>query len=421
MSPFMGFWLGAVAVLWIPRLVTCSVWIRRAVPVATLLLFFLLGAKYNETYGHFGELLTAKIVHMNEKPEDPSVLTYNQRIMWTPALHSANWNLTKEQFPSTLILSLVGMAFFIIPRSRDKDFKLLHPIFCCLFSLGAFILFFRFHVFVIIYMAVIIGGWAALGFRSPGWRFYGITLALMVGFGVELFSSSVRPPVPMNKLQHDFLGGLVDWLEEHADGKPVLANFGVSGSILAYAGCPVILHPKFETADIRDRVREYGEALFKKSEKELKQWADQHGAEYLVFSRGEFYPEHINLQMRYMVDAVTPAPDAAASKFFWKTNDELNVQNASHKRALDRDFLRYFKFEWCNEKYTVFKIVTDNDEEMAAEQVKLAQMHLKHGNMDDARKWAVKAIEYDFLNEDAFWVLEKSEALKRKGFQSVVP
>lgn len=421
LSPGMGLLIGLVVVLWLVKNSDHSRWVLRIGPVLMLLVCFGVGAAYSESYGHFGELLKAKIVHMNVKPDDPGLLNYTQRIMWTPALHSANWDLTKQQFPGTFLLTLVGMIYFITPRAGSKDFKLLHPIIYCLVCLGTFILFFRFHVFLIIYFSVIIGGWAAYGLKSRTWRFYVVAVAIMVGFGVELFSSTMDPAVRQGKRSYDYQNALVDWLEENTEGQPVLANFGISGPILAYAGNSVVLHPKFETNRIRERVRQYGEALFKKTEKELKQWADKFGVQYLVFSPGEFYPEMINLQMRYMVDAIEPSPESAAYKLMLKWQEEYFYAGQGKKRTLPREHLRYFKYQWHSDKYIVFKMISANDEEMAAEQSNLARVHLQNGNLDDARKWALRALQYDHLHADASWILEKALSLKRQGFKVVVP
>jgi len=43
----------------------------------------------------------------------------------------------------------------------------------------------------------------------------------------------------------------------------VLANFGLSAVIFQYAKRPVLLHPMFESADIRAKTKECYEALFK--------------------------------------------------------------------------------------------------------------------------------------------------------------
>jgi hypothetical protein len=45
-------------------------------------------ASFGDSYGHFGSLLWAKLRFRNVRPVDPKLLTFDQRILWTPALHS---------------------------------------------------------------------------------------------------------------------------------------------------------------------------------------------------------------------------------------------------------------------------------------------------------------------------------------------
>ncbi|MFT5498285.1 MAG: hypothetical protein ACI9TH_003696 [Kiritimatiellia bacterium] len=428
LSPVMGLLAGVLlaALLFRTRDRVSALVLRGALPLLVLLGFVIAGALYNETYGHFGELLKAKVVHMNIKPQSPELLTFNQRIMWTPALHSANWQLTKQTFPGTLILTAVGMVVLVISHSKKSDFTLLHPIFYCLACLATYFLFFRFHVFLIIAMAVIIGGWTAFACKSQDWKFLISVMVILTGLGVETYNTGVNPGrwgrFGNYKVQerYTFINELTGWLKDHAAGEPVLANFGIGGPILAYAGCPIILHPKFEGQEIRTRVEEYGETLFKGSEEKFKSWADRYGARYLVFSPGEFYEKQIDQQMRYMVNAIHPSPESAAFKLQKKTLEEFLVAKGM-ERKLPRDFLRYFKYEWGNGKYAVYRIVTDDDQELARQHGALALKHLQHGDLESARKRALSAIQHDFLDGEAYWVLEKVQRLQAAGVRSALP
>jgi hypothetical protein len=48
---------------------------------------------YLPSYSHFTSLLGAKLRFFNIRPDDPSLLTFNQRILWVPALNSTSWPL----------------------------------------------------------------------------------------------------------------------------------------------------------------------------------------------------------------------------------------------------------------------------------------------------------------------------------------
>jgi hypothetical protein len=178
-----------------------------------------------------------------------------------------------------------------------------------------------------------------------------------------------------------------------------LANFGVSAFVLARGGCPILLHPKFETRAIRERVEQYGRALFTGTEESFRDWAERHGARYYVHAMGEFSPVHPEYQMRYMVNALHPPLTAPARLFE------------------SRPFAaRKFRYEWGNAKYRVFRIVTHADEAAAAEYAARAQTAFEEGRLDDAETWALEAAMRYAGEERALRVLRHVEALRADGF-----
>jgi hypothetical protein len=168
---------------------------------------------------------------------------------------------------------------------------------------------------------------------------------------------------------------LTDWLRSEVAPEPVLANFGVSGSILTYGGCPIVLHPKFERQRIRERVEAYGTELFKGTEERFRNWADAHGAAYYVYSLGEFAERHPELQMRYFVDSLEP-PDEAPARIF-----EFTPESA-----------RYFEYVWGNRKYRVFRVTSRVDQLAADELAGMAEAALAAGEVDQAEDYAWSAL-----------------------------
>ena len=65
-------------------------------------------------YGHFAELVSAKIRFFNRLPADPGLLTFNQRYLWTPELHSASWKITRMIFPALLYLLPAAWLGYIV-------------------------------------------------------------------------------------------------------------------------------------------------------------------------------------------------------------------------------------------------------------------------------------------------------------------
>ena len=178
-------------------------------------------------------------------------------------------------------------------------------------SLAAFVLFVRFHVFLAIFSAAILGVWAASG---RGWVPRVLIISVLVmGMAVEAVHTLDKPERWGRWVYYREIEELTQWMRRYVRPEPVLANFGVSASILTYGECPILLHPKFESKEIRDRVRAYGETLFKGTEEELRDWANRYGAQYYVYALGEFSSISPEQQMRYFVNALEPGHELSGA------------------------------------------------------------------------------------------------------------
>ncbi len=344
---------------------------------------------YGETYNHFIELLWAKLRFLNHKPADPALLTYEQRILWTAPLNSATFRLTATLFPVTLYLSLLAgvIAFFHTRAHPDPEInQLLGYTFV---SLLAFVFFIRFHVFLILGFAALLGWlgyWVSVRFSVIRWL---VLVLLLAGVGVEA-AHVLNNPARWGSVPGylDEKRELCQWLRTNAPGERVLANFGLSAFVLAYANCPIVLHPKFESPGIRDRVRAYGEALFKSNEAGFRAWMEPFGVSYYVYALGEFSDFQVESQMRYCVNALNPPPSAAARLF--------------EKRPEQG---RYFRFLWGNAKYRVFRVVTRADEQSANRLAAEAVRAERFGRKAEAENKATQALMYDPQNANALQIL----------------
>ncbi|MFH0952969.1 MAG: hypothetical protein V1873_01425 [Verrucomicrobiota bacterium] len=366
-----------------------------------VVLGWVLPTSFHDSYGHFSELLWAKIRFLNRKPDDPARLTFDQRIMWVPALHSANWALTRMLFPAMLWLNLAAVLVLLHRPNDRTGSRITQLLFFFLASLAAFVLLVRFHVFLAIFSAGVLGAWAAGAAVRRGWLRWVVLTILLAGMGAEAAHTLTRPERwGRTQVYYDELDDLVRWLGTHVVAEPVLANFGVSASILAYGKCPIILHPKFESREMRQRVRGYGEALFKGTEADLRDWADDRGARYYVYALGEFASFGVEQQMRYFVDALEPASNCAARVL--ETEPDQGM---------------YFRYLWGNRKYRVFKILTRAEEGLAGRYSSEAQGALDRGELDRAEEKAISALLLDPRNQRAQDVVKHVGSLKDQGFK----
>ena len=359
-----------------------------------------LGGGFGATYGHFAELLQAKLMFLNRKPADPGLLTFNQRIMWVPALHSADIRLTFIYFPAMLLLNLIGPGVLAGTSRGRTDSGLFQLFFFSSASLVTFALFVRFHVFLAVFLCALTGTVVALAWQAGGWRRWTLVSLTAVSFVIEAARVAESPASWGRKgVYYRELDELTDWLRANAGGEPVLANFGTSASALAYADCPVLLHPKFETAAIRDRVEAYAEQLYKGNEQTFRDWAEREGARYYVHGIGSFSKRSPEYQMRYFADAMDP-PDTAPARRFERG---------------DRD-LEYFQWQWENRKYRVYRMKTGADERAAEAAGLRAEAAFQRGALDEAEREAMAALTFDPKNLRALETLRHVTALREKGF-----
>lgn len=381
----------------------------RAIALSVAALTLAAGSAYLESYGHFGDLLWAKIVHFNRKPLDPSLLNFNQRIMWTPALHSADWVTALTLFPflgpwaglSALVLSAGAL------RGQTAARAALPWVGAAVLSWIGFILFVRFSVFAAVFSAAVCG--AAVGWAWASRRLWARAVATTLAVaGVLLEWEHVRRGVDLwgpRDMYYPEMMALGEFLRSEAAPEPVLANFHSSGFILTYGRCPVILHPKFESPAIRRQVEEYGRQLFLGTESAFRDWAEARGARYYVHGLGEFSSRDVLYQTRYMVDALDPPDHAVARRFEY-----------------DPERLRLFAMVYQNRKYRVFRIVHQADERAAERLAADAARMLSEDRAPEAEALAARALRHHPGHPAACAVLAEA-ALRRAeaGMPEIVP
>jgi len=428
-SPVMGLLLsGCVARVFKGRVQ--GGWRLAGAGVVLVLGWSLLGVLFVENYSHFADLVWAKIRYLNQKPADPGGLSYAQRIMWTPALNSSTWTLTKAYFPASLIACGVAMLMLLWGRKRGMVSMPTGMVYAAA-TLPVYVLFFRFHVFLIVFVAMTAGAAISLCSRVANrWARLVLPLTLFpLLTGVETYHLLFFEPESAANArteQQDLMRALqqmgvkfetprgnrwgrpgVSYSEVEAltgimkslSGQgPVLAGFGLSGTLLTETGHPILLHPKFETPGIRERVREFYEHLFLHSEKELRDWAVAHGAEWYIHGRGSLADTGDTRNApRYMVDALEPPPSAAV-----------------HLLENDPERAYWFRPVASTRMYRVYRIITPEDVEWAERMTRLGRMAYESGDLTSARERAVRALSYHWKYEPAQRLLK--DVIRAAGF-----
>ena len=374
--------------------------------LAPVLLCLALAQFYLPSYSHFASLLLAKIRFLNIRPADPALLTFEQRILWVPALHSTSWSLAWTWFPALLVLTAAAGWFLIRGTVRNRWVFADLPSLCffLLASFAAFVLFFRFHVWLAVFACGLLGlGAGQLSGAGRRWSTGLVLLALAGGWALEAGQTWKdplrwgRPNVYATETE-----ALMKHLRTYVAPEPVLANFGISAGIAAYGGCPVVLHPKFESPGIRAKVREYGEALFQGDEAEFRDWMEAQGATVYVHSMGEFSDFEPGLQMRYMVNALDPATNAAARLFEQRPEE-----------------LRSFTPQFANRKFRVFRLKqSPGAARLAQTLAEQARTAFEAGDLATAEGRAAHALRLDAENAEGQEILRLVGALRQADFRA---
>jgi hypothetical protein len=244
--------------------------------VAFLVAGFLLRKSYSE-YAHVYQLFFAKLRHLGVKPEAPSALSWEARCLWEGAFNTAP---VSEWWRS---LMWCGPLAVVAVAARMKDecrrMKVAENVFV-VFSLLLVPLSWmvvRFFTFLGFAAAVVAAG---LMTRRMGWRF-----AAWVAAGWQLVALDFKPMDRWPVVPADYRP-VVEWINAHTPTNAViLASISESPVFLAETGRPIILHSKFENREIRERYREFLDAIYG-SEDKFFAFATKYGAEYFVFDNG---------------------------------------------------------------------------------------------------------------------------------------
>ncbi len=119
-------------------------------------------SSFSDSYGHFGRLLMAKLHYLNVKPANPLLLDFDSRILWTPAMHSADRLILRSFFPFAIYAVPLLMILALFSVKNKKRFygtgmpRLFFPLFMTVFYFTAFIFVVRYHSFAILFLGILL-------------------------------------------------------------------------------------------------------------------------------------------------------------------------------------------------------------------------------------------------------------------------
>ncbi len=357
-----------------------------------------------QPYTHFGTLLFYKLRYFNIRPEIPSQLPFDVRVLWAPALQSTGAGVFLCLFGRA---GLVAAASWLFPPPADAPQTVRAPspvgfLLAVFLVLTAF--FFRLHVFAAPLVCVQAGVWTArllsissapgvlallpaalaASLLGPGATAAG--MALLAGAGL-LSRLGVRvPPAPgmrwagvaavlllleteaANTLRQSSAWGrsyypretraLLGWMATQTPkGASVLAPFGISPLVLTFSERPIVLQPKYESAQLRDKVRRFSKSLFSDREEDFYGFCLENDVGYYLHARGT-WSDTSPYSWRYISDTISCKNPESITCFKFEEHPGL---------------LEYFEPVYASGKYAVFRV-------MNPERIRSARMAFNQGS-----------------------------------------
>ncbi len=362
---------------------------------------------YEGAYGHFGRLLWAKLRFLNRKPADPSRLSFDARILWVPALHSATLGLTMRLFPATLLSTATARwVVWVRRRSRRERSSRRFAFFLFWSFVFLYVLMVRFHVFLAGASAVVaVVVMQGIRGRNPGWRWpvrmWGAALLILESFQ----TIGLMPWMGRDFAYYGELEDLVTIVREQTPPDAVvLGNFGLEPSLLHYGRRRIVLHPKFESPGLRRKVERYAGALFAGTEEDFRRFCDEAGAGWYVYSLGEFSMEEPRHSLRYCAGVLNPGPESAARRMEY-----------------DPRGLRWFRLAAQNRKYRLFEVIGAERARRARDLLDRAEVLFREGRLEEAYERATDAAEADPGLTAAFELIGRISRLYEAGFGRPLP
>ncbi len=245
-----------------------------------------------EAYSHVRALLQAKAAHGGIKPADPAVLPFEARLMWIEDFHSPSPRIALYAFGTIPLLAGLGAVIGVRHRAAPgRRGGLLLWLLLTVAYAALFLLMQRMIGFLVFFLVVLAAGTlasrravlllavlACLGFEAHKFVLHGQPTAFTTLVN-GLFPP--RDPAVPNWRQNDL--SLFAWIRRHTGpDEAILATYGASPAILAYAGRPIVIQSKIENRAARERIRAFLDALYG-PEEAFHQYCRDYGVRYFLF------------------------------------------------------------------------------------------------------------------------------------------
>jgi hypothetical protein len=231
------------------------------IPCAGLLSRAVLGGAND--YAHVYELISAKLKYMGVRPADPSGLSFDTRLLWQGPFATPTWEYFSGALGAGLLALLFGAVAGAVGWVRGKGDRRHLLLFA--FAVGGVVaaLLVRRTIVLPTLMAPVIAAIGLQQLRQVQFRW----ILLVAGFALQaqafnVWVSSHRclwyEPTQRNVEMAEALR----WIETNIPAKqPIASDFVTGTAVLAHAGNPMLVQPKYETTSSRRRIETFMRAF----------------------------------------------------------------------------------------------------------------------------------------------------------------
>lgn len=276
-------------------------------------------------YGHVWYLLIEKIRFYGIKPSVPGVLHEEARVLWNGPFNTTSLFTLHYQLRLMLYLGFISSIIYY-RRFRFRELYSSWFTFVFILFAGAGLFIQRLLIFPVFFAAITLfvlfpatlpkkkprtGKLRAATFVLSIFLLFQISEAVLwertfyTHLIARIFTDgkTIRPYLePADKLQ------FMEWIRNNTSpGDSILTNYELSPSILTYCKRPIVLHPKFESSLMRQRVLEFSKALFSNCEDDLIHFMERQKCSFLVLPINTFY-EHDGDSYRFIAGLTTVNP-----------------------------------------------------------------------------------------------------------------
>ncbi len=322
-------------------------------------------------YDHAWETILAKIQTLDQKPLDPSELSFHARHYWTGNYESPTLRRLARDWPWLGVLAVPGLIALARelrgraadPMPRPLPTKLLDgdgpldPLppgvaWFALWLVGAFLAVYLLFSKLVLFAATALAVLAALGFAAPvRLRRLRRLLMALVAIGVVLHGLRVAPSLEGLFVTEDEVDGwsssvvftsesfaeLSGWLGANTQpDESMLASFVISPFLSTYVNRPTVLHCFFE-GDLLGRLERVINARFD-SEDELWEAARAYGARWYIHEPHHLFRTDPRMAQRYVANEMQWPADSVLARMQYAPEDLVRFE-----LAWENDWFRVFR------------------------------------------------------------------------------